>query len=99
MLVILRADAINNVLSLKDVFLAEELLGLFVLALCAEDFSGDGFAILFLRAAGTGVHAKQSPLLIVVFLGGSDGGRDARGEQANSQSAEFHRVSPLSVTG
>src|SRR5690242_807205 len=47
MLVVFRADAIDNVVGLKNVFLAKQFLSLFVLAVGAEDFAGDGLGALF----------------------------------------------------
>src|SRR6266487_1304425 len=67
MLFVFRTDAINHALRLKNVFLAEHFLRLLVLAIRAENFAGNGFGALLLRAARAGIHAEQSALLIVVF--------------------------------
>jgi len=51
----------------------------------AEDFSPDALAAFFLCAAGAGIHAKQSSLLVVMLFCGGNAGE----EQADD--GEFDR--------
>jgi hypothetical protein len=80
---------------LQDVFLAKHFLGLFVLAVGAEDFASHGLGALFLSAAGRRIHAQKLALLIVVFFRRAN--THAYKKKTNGQSSDFHVrwLSPL----
>src|SRR5882724_17283 len=68
MLFVRRTNAVNDVVRLEHIFLAEQLFGFAALRIGAEEFAGNALAAFFLRTARAGVHAEQSALLIVMLL-------------------------------
>ena len=77
--VVVGADVVDEAVGLQDVFLAQHLLGLFMLTIGAEDFAGNGFAALLSVTTGRRIHLQQNPLVITWFVFGEHGGnRDER---------------------
>ena len=98
MLIVLWANAIDQAITLQDVFLAEQLLGFLVLTVRADNFSGQRLAVLFGVPARSRIHAQERALLIVVVLLGlqaESGGAAESGRDDHSH--ELHIASPKSI--
>src|SRR5579859_1935558 len=63
-LVVFRADAVDQAIRLENVFLAQQFLGVLVLSVGAEDFAGKRLAIFFGKAATGGIHLHQDATLV-----------------------------------
>ena len=59
MLIVFWPNAVNDAVGFEDIFLTEDFLRVFVLAVGAKDLACDGLAIFFGVAAGGGIHLQE----------------------------------------
>src|SRR5215813_4508653 len=79
MLIIDRADAVDHMLGLQNIFLAKKLFNLLILSISTNKLSGNRLAAFFLHAAKARIHTQQRSLLIIMLFGYGY----ASGEQAD----------------
>src|SRR5437660_5390043 len=80
MLIVPRADAIDHVLALQQVFLAEQFAAFLVPGIGAEHFAGKALTVFFVNATCHRVHLQQRACLIVFrLLGVAQGSKQNRG--------------------
>ena len=92
MLVILGTNEIDDAIGLQSIFLAEKFLRVFVLAIRAENLTGDRLAVLFRYAARCGLHLKNGAALKIVLVLGRR--RDGGEQQARDNKRTFHADPP-----